>query len=58
MLTMAVWWLLSVRRRISLLSLSWGLFDQIFRRRRWYNHGYELNDEELIRPSLIRECVY
>ena len=31
---------------------------QTLRRRRWYNHGYELKDEELIRPSLIRECVY
>lgn len=31
---------------------------QTLRRRRWYNQGYELKDEELIRPSLIRECVY
>ena len=31
---------------------------QTLRRRRWYNQGHELKDEELIRPSLIRECVY
>ena len=31
---------------------------QTLRRRRWFNQGYELKDEELIRPSLIRECVY
>ena len=31
---------------------------QTLRRRRWYNKGYELKDEELIRPSAIRECVY
>jgi len=31
---------------------------QTLRRRRCYNQGYELKDEELIRPSLIRECVY
>ena len=31
---------------------------QTLRRRRCYNLGYELKDEELIRPSLIRECVY
>jgi transposase InsO family protein len=30
---------------------------QTLRRRRWYNQGYEMKDEELIRPSLIRECV-
>ena len=30
---------------------------QTLRRRRWYNQGYELQDEELIRPSAIRECV-
>ena len=31
---------------------------QTLRRRRCYNLGYEVKDEELIRPSLIRECVY
>jgi putative transposase len=31
---------------------------QTLRRRRCYNQGYELKEEELIRPSLIRECVY
>jgi len=31
---------------------------QTLRRRRCYNQGYELKDEELIRPSAIRECVY
>jgi transposase InsO family protein len=31
---------------------------QTLRRRRCYNQGYELQDEELIRPSAIRECVY
>ena len=31
---------------------------QTLRRRRWYNQGYELKDEELIRPSAIRESVY
>jgi len=31
---------------------------QTLRRRRCYNQGYDLKDEELIRPSLIRECVY
>ena len=31
---------------------------QTLRRRRCYNQGYEVKDEELIRPSLIRECVY
>jgi putative transposase len=31
---------------------------QTLRRRRCYNQGYELRDEELIRPSAIRECVY
>jgi transposase InsO family protein len=30
---------------------------QTLRRRRWYNQGYEVKDEERIRPSLIRECV-
>jgi putative transposase len=30
---------------------------QTMRRRRWYNQGYKLKDEELIRPSVIRECV-
>jgi len=30
---------------------------QTLRRRRWYNQGYELQEEELIRPSAIRECV-
>ena len=28
------------------------------RRRKWYKQGYELKDEELIRPSAIRESVY
>jgi putative transposase len=31
---------------------------QTLRRRRCYNLGYEVKDEELIRPSLIRKCVY
>jgi putative transposase len=31
---------------------------QTLRRRRCYNQGYELKDEELIRPSAIRESVY
>ena len=31
---------------------------QTLRRRRCYNLGYDVKDEELIRPSLIRECVY
>ena len=31
---------------------------QTLRRRRWYNQGHELKDEELIRPSAIRESVY
>ena len=31
---------------------------QTLRRRRCYNQGYDLKEEELIRPSLIRECVY
>ena len=31
---------------------------QTLRRRRCYNQGYELQKEELIRPSAIRECVY
>ena len=31
---------------------------QTLRRRRCYNQGYELKEEELIRPSAIRECVY
>jgi len=31
---------------------------QTLRRRRCYNQGHEVKDEELIRPSLIRECVY
>jgi transposase InsO family protein len=31
---------------------------QTLRRRRCYNLGYEVKDEEPIRPSLIRECVY
>ena len=30
---------------------------QTLRRRRWYNQGHEPKDVELIRPSLIRECV-
>ena len=30
---------------------------QTLRRRRWYNQGYEMQEEELIRPSAIRECV-
>jgi transposase InsO family protein len=30
---------------------------QTLRRRRWYNQGYELQKEEIIRPSAIRECV-
>ena len=30
---------------------------QTLRRRRWYNQGYELQEEEMIRPSAIRECV-
>jgi len=30
---------------------------QTLRRRRWYNQGYELQKEEMIRPSAIRECV-
>jgi len=30
---------------------------QTLRRRRWYNQGYELQEEELIRPSAFRECV-
>jgi len=30
---------------------------QTLRRRRWYNQGYELKDEELILPSAIRESV-
>ena len=30
---------------------------QTLRRRRWYNQGYELQEEEIIRPSAIRECV-
>jgi len=30
---------------------------QTLRRRRWYNQGHELKDEELIRPSAIRESV-
>ena len=33
------------------------LKEQTLRRRRCYNQGYELKDEELIRPSAIRECV-
>ena len=31
---------------------------QTLRRRRCYNQGYEMKDEELIRPSAIRESVY
>ncbi len=31
---------------------------QTLRRRRCYNQGHELKEEELIRPSAIRECVY
>jgi len=31
---------------------------QTLRRRRCYNQGYEPGQEELIRPSAIRECVY
>jgi len=31
---------------------------QTLRQRRCYNLGYEVKDEELIRPSLVRECVY
>ena len=31
---------------------------QTLRRRRCYNQGYELKEEELIRPSVIREGVY
>jgi transposase InsO family protein len=31
---------------------------QTLRRRRCYNQGHELQEEELIRPSAIRECVY
>ena len=27
------------------------------KRRKCYNQEYELKDEELIRPSAIRECV-
>ncbi len=30
---------------------------QTLRRRRCYNQGYELKEEEMIRPSAIRECV-
>jgi len=30
---------------------------QTLRRRRWYNQGYQLQEEERIRPSAIRECV-
>lgn len=33
------------------------LKEQTMRRRRWYNQGYELKAEELIRPSSIRESV-
>ena len=31
---------------------------QTLRRRRCYNQGYQLKEEELIRPSAIRACVY
>ena len=31
---------------------------QTLRRRRWYNQGYELKDEKLIRPAAIRESAY
>jgi transposase InsO family protein len=31
---------------------------QTLRQRRWYNLGYDMKEEELIRPSAIRESVY
>ena len=31
---------------------------QTLRRRKCYNLGHQMKDEELIRPSMIRECVY
>ena len=45
-------------RRHEILTARQLLKMQTLRRRRCYNQGYELKDEELIRPSLIRECVY
>jgi hypothetical protein len=34
------------------------LKKQTLRRRRWYNYRHGLKEEELIRPSAIRESVY
>ena len=45
-------------RHREILAARQQLKAQTLGRRRWYNQGYELGDEELIRPSAIRECVY
>ena len=45
-------------RRHEILTARHLLNMQTLRSRRCYYLGYELKDEELIRPSLIRECVY
>jgi transposase InsO family protein len=45
-------------RHHEIISARQKLKVQTLRRRRWYNQGYELKDEVLIRPSAIRECVY
>ena len=45
-------------RHHDILTARQQLKIQTLRRRRCYNQGRELKDEELIRPSLFRECVY
>ncbi len=45
-------------RHHEILTARQQLKMQTLRRRRCYNLGRELKDEELIRPSLFRECVY
>jgi len=45
-------------RHREIITARQELKKQTLRRRRWYNQGYKLKDEELIRPSAIRECVY
>lgn len=45
-------------RHREIITARQQLKAQTLRRRRWYNQGYELKDEELIRPSAIRGCVY
>lgn len=45
-------------RHREIITARQKLKAQTLRRRRWYNQGYELKEEQLIRPSAIRECVY